>query len=158
VALGNAQGAETVLKRLSDRHPSRTLQGNESPPAVPLPPLPALTTLRIRPSSDGPLAPLTHILSSIHSAPALTSITFTSGGAWHGEYFPSSGSWVEVDKWLAKMALQVRGSLAVTMAELLEDGLVWEEPFPKFREAGGVLMIETNVAEFETPYKITRYR
>jgi hypothetical protein len=63
-----------------------------------------------------------------------------------------------VDKWLARMALQVAGSLAVTMAERLEDGLVWEEPFPKFREAGGVLIIETNVAEFETPYKITRYR
>jgi hypothetical protein len=147
VALGDAERVETVLKRLADRHPSRTLQANEPTPAVPLPPLPALTTLRIGLFSGGPFARLTHILTSIHSAPALSSITLTSDGGWHGEYFPSSGPWVEVDKWLAKMALQVRGSLTVTMAERLEDGLVWEEPLPEFREAGGVLCVETSVAD-----------
>ena len=52
-----------------------------------------------------------------------------------------------MDNWLARMALQARGSLTVTMAERLEDGLVWEDSLPEFREAGGVLSVETSVAD-----------
>ena len=129
------------MTRFTDEDPSQTRQANEPLPAVLLPPLPALTTLRIGLCSGGPFPRLAHVLSSIHSAPALTSITFTFDRWWYGEYFPSSDPWVEVDKWLAKMALQteVKGSLTMILAQQREDGTALEGYFPEFRKAGGEL-------------------
>ena len=108
VPFGDAQRAETTLTRFTDEDPSQTRQANEPLPAVLLPPLPALTTLKIGLCSGGPFPHLADILSSIHLAPALTSITFTFDRWWYGEYFPSSDPWAEVDKWLARMACRLR--------------------------------------------------
>jgi hypothetical protein len=70
-----------------------------------------------------------------------TCVTFTFDRWWYGEYFPSSDPWVEVDKWLAKMARQteVKGSLTVKLAQQQEDGTALEGYFPEFRKAGGKL-------------------
>jgi hypothetical protein len=133
--------------RLTDQRPSRTLQANKPPPAIPLPPLPVLTTMRIGLRSGRPSARLNCILSSVRSAPALASITFTSEGGWYGKRFPSSGPWVDIDKWLARMTLQaeVKGSLVVIMVQRPEDWPVWEGSLPEFRKSGGELTIETVV-------------
>jgi hypothetical protein len=129
---------------LTDQHPSES-QAHQSPSVIPLPPLPALTTLRIDLRLSSPFPRLAYILSSIHSGPALASITFASDGGWYGERFPSSGPWVDVDRWLAKMALQTeaRGGLAVVMTQQSEGGPAWEGSLPEFRKAGGKLKIET---------------
>jgi hypothetical protein len=147
VTFWDAQGAETILMRLADQRPSRTLQANKPPPAIHLPPLPALTTMRIGLRSGRPSARLNCILSSVRSAPALASITFTSEGGWYGKRFPSSGPWVDIDKWLARMTLQaeVKGSLVVIMVQRPEDWPVWEGSLPEFRKSGGELTIETVV-------------
>jgi hypothetical protein len=137
-----------MLMCLTDQYFSelKTLQAKESPSAVPLPPLPALTTVHVDLLSEEPSPRLAHILSTIHSAPVITSVTFTSDG-WYGEYFPSSGPWVDVDRWLVRMTLQteVEGSLAVKMVQRPEEEPVWEESLPEFRKAGGKLTIETVV-------------
>ena len=102
--------------------------------------------------SGGPFPRLVYILSSIHSAPALTSLTFTPEEGWYGGCFPSSGPWVDVDKWLARMALQteVKGSLTVVLVQRLEEVPgVLEGSLPEFRKAGGELKIETEIAADE---------
>jgi hypothetical protein len=140
-----------MLTCLIDQYSSKLeiLQANKTLPAVPLPPLPALTTVHIDLRSGGPFPHLVYILSSIHSAPALTSVTFTPEEGWYGERFPSSGPWVDVDKWLAQMTLQteVKGNLTVVLVQRLDEGPgVWEGSLPEFRKAGGELKIETEVA------------
>ena len=126
------RGCSESRNNIDDKDPCQTRQANEPLPAVLLPPLPALTALRIGLCSGGPFPRLAYILSSIHSTPALTSITFTFDRWWHGEHFPSSDPWVEVDKWLAKMALQteVKRSLTVKLAQQQEDGRPWKNISP----------------------------
>ena len=51
---------------------------DQSLPVVSLPPLLALTTMKILLCSDEPFARLAYILSSIHTALALVSVTLTS--------------------------------------------------------------------------------
>ena len=60
---------------------------------------------------------------------------------WYG----SSGPWVDVDKWLARMAMQtkVKGSLTVILAQWSEDKPSQERYFPEFRKVGGKLRVGT---------------
>ena len=64
---------------------------------------------------------------------------------WYDEYFPSSGPWVDVDKWLARMTLrtEVKRSLRVVLMQEQGDRSVWEGYIPEFRKAGGEVKIET---------------
>ena len=94
-----------------------------------------------------PFARFAHILSSIHSAPALASIVFTS------EWWPTcgcspSGLWVDVDEWLVRMAMQtkVKGGLAVILVQRPEDDPVSSGCFPKFRKAGGEVRVRIEEA------------
>jgi hypothetical protein len=101
VALGGSREAEARLTSLVDQYPSqpRTLQANGSPPAVPLPPLPTLTTAHIDRRLGGPLPHLAYILSSIRSVSVLASVIFTPKKGWCGECFPPSDPWADVDTW-----------------------------------------------------------
>jgi hypothetical protein len=80
----------------------------------------------------------------------LASITFRSEEGWFRKHVPFLGPWVDVDKWLARMALQtdseVRGNLMVVIVQLPEDGPVLEGCFPEFRMAGGEVKIEIKAA------------
>jgi len=129
-----------VLKYITDRYPSP----NESPPAISLPPFPVITTLNIALLAGEPFARLAYILFCIHSTPSLAYIVFTSE-VWPSRACFRSGLWVDVDKWLARMAMQikVKGGLTVTLLQRPEDEPVWEECLPEFRRAGGKLRIET---------------
>ena len=90
-------------------------------------------------------------MSSIHSAPALASITFRSEEGWFRKHVPFLGPWVDMDKWLARMALQsdIRGGLTVVMVRRPGDGPVLEGCFPEFRMAGGEVKIEIEAADDE---------
>jgi len=77
------------------------------------------------------------LFNSINSAPVLASVTLTAGNWRFGRNSTSEGPWVDVDKWLARMALQteVKGGLTATLAHWP----VWKEYLPEFRKAGGKL-------------------
>lgn len=123
------------------RRPFPIHQASESPSVDPLPPLPSLTNMGIRLLPGEPYARLAYVLSSIRSAPALASVTFTAEEWRSGEYFSFAGPWVDMDKWLARMALQteVRGGLTVTLVQWPEDEPIWKEYLPEFRKVGGKL-------------------
>jgi hypothetical protein len=74
----------------------------------------------------------------------LASITFAQD-EWCPDIDFSLGPWVEMDKWLARMAVQteVKGGLVVILARWPEDEPIRERCLPEFRKAGGELRIET---------------
>jgi hypothetical protein len=109
-------------------------------------PFPSLTEVRIDLSFDNPTSRLVRLLSSIHSTPELSSVTFSFAGAWWAaQEFPSSGNWIVVDQWLARSVTGctvARGGLGVVMAGWPEGNSNWEGYFPEFRRAGGELRRE----------------
>jgi len=114
------------------------------PPPIHLPPLPALTTLVIGLCLDDPLPRLTNILRSIRSAPALASIVLENSNWIFIENFPSVGLWVDVDRWLSRIAkhTKVTGGLFLTLRRWPAGRPVWEGFLPEFRESGGKIKLD----------------
>ena len=117
---------------------------NPSPPTVHLPPLLALATIQVEIRSDLLSARLADILSSIHSAPDLSSIIFKYPKSTTVKDVPTSRTWIDVDKWLARLAMSVktRRSLTVVLTTWPEGNSRWEEYLPEFMKAGGELRVE----------------
>jgi len=118
--------------RLAQENPCHTLS------------LPALTTLGLNLGKGDPSPCLITILLSISSAPALGSITFRHD-MWFNIDRPFQGPWVDIDRWLTRVAQRVRvqGGLPV-MLECWPKGMpVWEGFLPGFRRAGG--QVKTDV-------------
>ncbi|KAF9652834.1 hypothetical protein BDM02DRAFT_3183185 [Thelephora ganbajun] len=115
------------------------------PPVARLPPLSALTTMEVRMHSDTLSARLADFLPCIHSAPALTSITFKYPKSTP-EDIPSSRIWNDMDKWLARLAMHAKAKrgLTVVLAVWSERNLKWEEFLLEFRKAGAVLLFFWN--------------
>ena len=116
-----------------------------SPPAH-LPPFRVLTTMEIE-TNSGPLsARLASFLSSILSAPTLSSITFRYLGSNPREDIPVSSVWKDVDRCLARLAAQTKRdrSLRVVLVPWPVEDLEWEGCLPEFRKAGGELKVEFN--------------
>ena len=125
----------------SDRLPDTLAEGT-----VPthLPSLPALTTLVICLFADGPSPHFTNILCSIGSTPALTSIVIEYHGWKSAEHLPLAGLWVDVDRWLSRIAerAEVTGGLLLTLTQWPKGKLVWEGFLPEFRESGGKIKVD----------------
>ena len=98
---------------------------------------------------------LASLLSSIHSAPNLSSVTFSfADRSATPSVFPSSGNWVVADKWLAWVATvrtTAKASLMVVLAGWPEDNPNWEGYFPEFGRAGGILRREIHDHEYWDP-------
>jgi hypothetical protein len=100
-------------------------------PQVHLPPLSTLTKVNIHLCSNDVSGRLADLLSSIHSAPALSSVTFTFPARHAACAFSSSGRWIGVDKRLGRLASE-RGKA--------EGGLlVMLTPWPEGNSSWGVL-------------------
>lgn len=78
------------------------------------------------------------VLSSISQAPVLASVEIERGWREGPEPVPSD-AWTDMDGFLTRIAgiTTTQGGFVVTMRQWSSDELVWEEIFPKFREAGG---------------------
>ena len=110
-----------------------------------LPPFSALTRVRIRLYFGNVSGRLANLLSSIHSAPTLSTATFKFPARHSALAFPSSGPWVMVDKWLAWLASdrgETKGGITVTLGGWPDGDSNWERYFPGFRMAGGQLTVE----------------
>ena len=101
--------------------------------------------LKVYPRS--PSARLADILSCIRSAPTLSSITFRYPESTAAGDVPFPHQWVDVDEWLARLAVHVetKESLTVVILQWLKGSSKWEECLPKFRKAGGQLRVEVPV-------------
>ena len=111
---------------------------------VHLPPLSALTRVDIQLYSEEVSGRLVALLSSIRSAPVLSSITFTFPVHPSALIYPPTGPWVGVDKWLARLASDCgrsEGGLTVMLKPWPEGNSNWEGYFPAFRMAGGQLTV-----------------
>jgi len=129
--------AETIVTDLPD------VSAAEAIPPIHLPSLPALVTLVIYIYVDHLSPRLTNILRSIGSAPALTSIIIKYGEWRFLNHFPLADSWVDVDKWLSRIAkhAKVEGGLPLTMMRwTLQEGFL-----PEFRESGGRVGVDNDV-------------
>ena len=113
---------------------------------IDLPPLPALTCLRILVSPLGPSPQLIDVLSSISSVPALASISVECTN-WPRPEPGSSNTWADLDGWLARMAKDttIEGGLVLTLMGWSQGKQV-EVFFPKFREVGEII---TDPNEFD---------
>lgn len=114
-------------------------------PAV-VPPLPSLTTMRVRLGLGIPDPHLACLLSSIHLAPNLCTVVFACFDVQlTTSDFTPPGPWSTVDEWLARLAMTraVAGdSSEVVLAQLTElPG--YTGYFPKFRMAGGKIRRES---------------
>lgn len=114
------------------------------PPTALLPPLPALTTMEVAVHPGYLTEHFPDFLSCIHSAPALSSVIFRYEYATTIEDTPQSRKWADVDKGLARLAMQVKTkrSLTVVLMGWKEENSEWEEYLPEFRKTGG----QVNVA------------
>ena len=119
---------------------------NPFPPTVHLPPLPALATIQVEIRSGFLSDDLADVLSSIHSAPDLSSIIFKYPKSTTVKDVPTSRTWIDVDKWLARLATSVktRRSLTVVQTTWPEGNSKWEEYLPEFMKAGGELRVEAS--------------
>jgi hypothetical protein len=117
VATGDSEGIGAVVTHPRGQRLPRMHQASESLPICPLPSLPIMTTMNIGLLMDEPCAHLTYVLTSIHLAPALASITFTVRDWSFNQDHPSEGPGTDTDQWLARMALQTKvgGGLTVTL-------------------------------------------
>jgi hypothetical protein len=117
-----------------------------TPHPIDLPSLPALTTLVIDLCACVPSPHLTHILCSIGSAPALTSIVIDYFD-WNEIRHPSDSledAWVDVDRWLSQIAehAKVEGGLALTLTRWPKGMSVLEGFLPEFRKSGGEIKVD----------------
>ena len=126
--------AETIMTDLPDD------SAREALPPTHLPSFPSLATLTIYIYMDRPSPHLKNILSSIGSAPALTSIIIGSMNRVSLDYLPLVHLWVDVDRWLSRVSrhAKVEGGLLLT----LKQWTVWEGFFPEFRESGGKIKVD----------------
>ena len=112
-------------------------------PMARLPTLPVLTSVKLEIRS-GILSPrFVDVLSCIQSVPALSSITFKYP-KWIGvEDIPASAQWIDVDKSLARLAIEVKSkrTLVLILTPWPEGNSSWEEYLPGFRRAGGELRV-----------------
>ena len=114
-------------------------------PKVHLPPLSALARVEIQLYTGGVTGRLVDLLSSIHSALVLSSVTFTFPMRHPASVFPPPGPWVSVDEWLARLVSDCGrsgGGLVVMLKPWPEGNSNWEGYFPAFRKAGGHLTVE----------------
>jgi hypothetical protein len=137
---GLSDRTKTVVTDL----PDYSAEGIPSP--IHLPSLPALTTLVIHLSGYGPSLYLTNVLCSIGSASALTSI-FIEHRNWNRIENPLEGHWVDVDRWLSRIAkrAKVNGGLTLTLKNWPEGKSVWEGFFLEFMESGGGTWVDRSM-------------
>lgn len=110
-----------------------------------LPTLSTLATLKIDICSVEISDRLEYLLSSIQSAPVLSSVTFAIRGSLPWLALPTPDQWVGVDKWLIQLAGErdkAKGGLEVMLSRWPRGNTNWEGYFPEFREAGGRLTVE----------------
>ena len=112
-----------------------------SSPVLHLPPLPALITLEVRIDRSFISSRLVDTLSQIRSAPALRSIIFKYWGGTPLGTIPRSKPWIDVDKSLARLAVQVKTKKRLTVILGCPQ---WEECLPEFRKAGGETKVIAN--------------
>jgi len=109
-------------------------------PEVHLTPLPALARVDIQLYSEGISGRLVDLLPSVHSAPVLSSECDVQIPCTIPRIrFPSPGSWVDMDNWLARLASdrsRTEGGLIVMLKPWPEGNSNWEGYFPEFRMAG----------------------
>ena len=112
-------------------------------PMVHLPPLPALTSVKLEIRSGTLSLRLVDILSCIRSVPALSSVAFKYPKMSGVEAIHASSQWINVDKSLARLAMEVKSKrgLVVVLTPWLEGNLSWEKYLPEFRRAGGELRV-----------------
>lgn len=107
---------------------------------VHLPSLPVLTTLVLN-FSGVPSRRLTNMLSSIDSAPSLTSVAIGRRSRTTISRLPLS-LWVDMDRWLARIAkrVKVKGGLSLTLRwwRISDGRKFWRA----FRESGGVIKMD----------------
>ena len=134
---GLSERAETIVTDLSDT------SAEEIPPPIHLPSLPALTTLVIELWMDDISPRLTNILCSIDSAPVLTSIAIESSNWNFIEHPHLAGPWVDVDRWLSRIArhAKVKGELPLMLRLWPKGRSVWPGFLPEFRESGGEIKL-----------------
>jgi len=141
---------EVMLTSPPDLYPSRVAVAEASPPVVHLPPLSALTSMEVTIHS-GSLSPrLAEFLPCIRSAPVLSSITFKYPKATPIEYIPASRLWIDMDKWLARLAMHVKTNkrLSLVLKPWPEGNSEWEGCLPEFRKAGGELSVITGACNW----------
>jgi len=144
------QNAQVILTSSPDAYPPLGPSYTVSPTPR-LPPFPALTTIGVGTRSSYPSAHLTSILSCIRSAPALSSVNFSYQNMIEpaAEDIPTSSRWIELDKWLARSAMnakpEAKGGLVVVLMPWQEDSS-WEY-LPEFRRSGGELRVDVAVCD-----------
>ena len=119
----------------------------EETPTIPsLLTFPSLTKVRVQLAPHSLTGRCAAFLSSICSAPELSSVTFSFAAIGvTSSVFLFFAHWAVVDKWLAQMALTPvtgKAKLRVMLAGWPEDNPNWEGFFPEFRRAGGELRRE----------------
>ena len=106
--------------------------------AIDLPSFSALTSLRIRVVAK-PSRRIINILSSISSTPVLASICIQCGNSSTGGRPTLSGTWNDLDRWLARAAKHpaLEGGLVLNLRQWKLGESPWEVFLPRFGEAGG---------------------
>ena len=63
------------------------------------------------------------------------------------EDIPDSRLWIDVDKWLARLAMdpESKGGLTVLLTPWPEGNSSWEVCLPEFKSAGGELRVDAGV-------------
>ena len=119
---------------------------NVFPPMVHLPPLPALTSLKLEIRSVTLSSRLADIISCIRSVPALSSVTFKYPKMDGVEVIHTSSQWTDVDKSLTRLAMEVKSkrSLVVVLTPWPEGNSSWEEYLPEFQRVGGKLRVSSS--------------
>jgi len=126
---------------LTDFQDSWSLRGDRSTryPTIQMPQLPALETLVVETYTNDLSSRLTDVLFSIHSAPRLSSVTFTFSRLF-GSTLPVYDAWRGVDGWLARLAgtgAKEKDGLKVEIRLLSQDWPAAEGFLCLFEKAGG---------------------
>lgn len=153
-------GLASILTRPPDLDSVSTRLVDLPLPVIHLPPFPSLTRVRVNLGTEDITARLAGLLSSIRSAPELSSVTFSLSDTWSlPRDFPSSGNWTLVDKWLAWVfttRTMAKGGLRVVLAGWLGGDQNWKGYFPEFRRAGGKLRKTIHDPDYWNPEKAMR--
>jgi len=113
------------------------------PPVHPLS-LTALATLNIELFMGDPSPRLTNILCRILPTPTLTS-TIIEYSVWSSVEYCLQGRWADVDRWLARMAgnIRVQEGLSATLIRWPRGESVPEGFLREFRKAGGKIKTDS---------------
>jgi len=97
------------------------------------------------------------LLHSIHSAPELSSVTFSFASRFFTAFaVPPPEYWIVADEWLARIVTArttPKVGLEVVLAEWPEGNEEWEGYFPAFRRSGGEL--KRNAHDYEYQHLMT---